>query len=131
MQRDTPFAGDQQDQLQTVSASEPDVAAERPRRRGRARSKGAGAAAISPVLSARGGQMSFLSPDARQDIHQAALHLLEDTGLAEAPAEAISLVEASGGWVSDTRRLCFPRALVETVLAALPRAVTLLSLIHI
>ena len=123
MQRDTPFAGDQQDQLQTVSASEPDVAAERPRRRGRARSKGT--AAISPVLSARGGQMSLLSPDAQQDIHQAALNLLEDTGLAEAPAEAISLVEASGGWVSDTRRLCFPRVLVETVLAALPRAVTL------
>ena len=51
--------------------------------------------------------------------------MLEDIGLAEAPAEAISLVEASGGWVSDTERLCFPRALVETVLAALPRTVTL------
>ena len=125
MQRDTPFVGDKQDQLQAASASEPDVAAERPRRRGRTRSKDAGAASVSPMLAAQGGQISLLSPDAQRDIHQAALHLLEDTGLAEAPAEAISLVEASGGWVSDTERLCFPRALVETVLAALPRTVTL------
>ena len=96
---------------------------QRPRRRKREAGKHAGDHA--PHLSATGGQMSVLPPDAQAAIHEAALVLLEQTGIEDAPDKAIDLVCAAGGWLSDTGRLCFPPDLVDNTLSAARRELTL------
>ena len=69
--------------------------------------------------------MSVLPPDAQAAIHEAALVLLEQTGIEDAPDKAIDLVCAAGGWLSDTGRLCFPPDLVDNTLSAARRELTL------
>ena len=95
----------------------------RTRRRHRRADRQGGEQAVH--LSATGGQLSLVQPDAQHAIHQAALTLLAETGLADAPAKAIDLVTAAGGWLSASGRLCFPADLVEQTLTAARRKLTL------
>ncbi len=64
-----------------------------------------------------GGRYKPLSDMDMQNIHQAALTILERTGFGDATDELIDLVEPKGAFLNAHRRLCFPRALMEDVLA--------------
>ena len=97
----------------------------------RVRRRGA-KSAIEPMESlhgqrivGNGGSFNPLSPEGIAAVHGVACELLAETGLSEAPASAIQLVEAAGGRVSDTDRLLFPRSLVELAINGLSRDFTL------
>ena len=92
-------------------------------RRGR-RARGT-ASASAPVLAPVGGRLQLLDAPDLQRIHQTALALLARTGIAEAPPQVVDLATAAGATLGENGRLCFPEPLVERVLAALPRAITL------
>ena len=64
-----------------------------------------------------GGRYKPLSDADMENIHQAALTILEKTGLADHFDELLDLVLPKGAVLSDHGRLCFPRALMEDVLA--------------
>ncbi|MGR3501526.1 trimethylamine methyltransferase family protein [Pseudaestuariivita sp.] len=78
---------------------------------------------VRPGLS--GGTYQPLSQAAMERIHQAALDALEEIGLSEAPASGIAAMERIGAKLGDDGRIRFPRALVEDVLAAANREITL------
>ena len=97
----------------------------------RVRRRGA-KSAIEPIESlhgqrivGNGGSFNPLSPEGIAAVHGVACELLAETGLSEAPASAVQLVEAAGGRVSDTDRLLFPRSLVELAINGLSRDFTL------
>lgn len=58
-------------------------------------------------------------------IHEAALHILERTGVRLLLPRAVKLVREAGGLVRDTDHIRIPRELVSWALAAAPRSVTL------
>jgi trimethylamine--corrinoid protein Co-methyltransferase len=93
-------------------------------RRGRATQAQAETVA-GPALAAVGGRLQLLGSGELDALHQAALTLLAETGLAEAPDEVAALVAGAGGSLSADGRLLFPRELVERCLAALPSMITL------
>ena len=93
-------------------------------RRGR-RAKTPASAAPPSQLAAVGGQVRLLADSDLAQIHEAALSILEETGIAEAPPPIVDLVSAAGGEVTPQGRLSFPRALVEQVLDSLPRKMVL------
>jgi len=94
-------------------------------RRGRRAKAGMTPDVTMPVLAPVGGRLRLLDDTAVQQIHEAALHLLAHTGIAEAPQAVIDLAKAAGATKGDDGRLCFPRSLVEAALAGLPRDITL------
>jgi len=65
----------------------------------------------------RSGLLRVLPEGSEAQIHAAALDVLENVGLAEAPESALELVTGAGGFVNQAGRLCFPRALVEDTIA--------------
>jgi len=79
----------------------------------------------APALAPVGGKLRLLSDDETRQIHEAALNILADTGIAGAPDEAAALVTAAGGGMSGEDRLLFPRELVGRCLSALPSQITL------
>jgi len=87
-------------------------------RRGRKGTRVAGQAETSPV---RGGMNSglirVLPEGSEAQIHAAALDVLENIGLAEAPQNILEIVIPAGGYLNDAGRLCFPRGLVEDTIA--------------
>ena len=64
-----------------------------------------------------GGLYRPLSDSDIQQIHQTALRLLEEVGLADAPESGVEILLKAGCTLSDRGRLLFPRALVEDMLA--------------
>ncbi len=54
-------------------------------------------------------------------IHRAALAVLEDIGLSDAPPSGVELLTAQGAVLQDNGRITFPRALVEDVIATAGR----------
>ncbi len=72
-----------------------------------------------------GGRYKPLSDAEVARVHETALTLLDDIGLASAIPEMVDLVGARGGRLTDQGRLLFPRALVEEVIAGLRRDVVL------
>jgi trimethylamine---corrinoid protein Co-methyltransferase len=60
-----------------------------------------------------------------QAIHQTALRLLQEVGLADAPPSGIEILTRAGCAVSEHNRLTFPQALVEDTLAKAARHFTL------
>ena len=101
-----------------MADSPPDT---RQRRRRRAQPEAAPAAVLAPV----GGRLALLDEDELDLIHDAALAILADTGLAEPTNEAADLVLGAGGSLSPDGRLLFPPALVERVIDCLPGRITL------
>ena len=73
----------------------------------------------------RGGNLNPLDEAGVEVIHQAAITLLSETGLALAPPAAVELVRAAGGMLDDRGRLLFPEKLIEAALAGLHRKITL------
>lgn len=58
-------------------------------------------------------------------IHAAALQVLEEIGLADAPKSGVEAMTRAGAILGDDGRLRFPRALVEDMLAVAARGITL------
>ncbi len=73
----------------------------------------------------QGGQYKPLEPAGVERIHQAALQLLEEIGLADAPQSGVDVMTAAGAIQGDDGRLRFPRALVEDMVAMAARNFTL------
>ena len=71
-----------------------------------------------PVRSGmQGGQYKPLDEAGVKRIHQAALQILEEIGLADAPQSGIDAMTAAGAQLGDDGRLRFSPALVEDMLA--------------
>ena len=81
---------------------------------------------IRPVRAGMsGGQYKPLTEAGVQRIHAAALQVLEEIGLADAPPSGIAHMTRAGAILGDDGRLRFPRALVEDMLAKAARNITL------
>jgi len=78
---------------------------------------------IRPGLS--GGQYKPLTDAGVERIHQAALQVLEEIGLSQAPDTGVAAMTRAGAIQGDDGRLRFPRALVEDMLALSPKALCL------
>jgi trimethylamine--corrinoid protein Co-methyltransferase len=72
-----------------------------------------------------GGTYNPLSTTDVAAIHEAALRALEEIGLADAPPSGIAYMTAAGAILGPDKRLRFPRALVEDMLAIAHRDLTL------
>jgi trimethylamine--corrinoid protein Co-methyltransferase len=73
---------------------------------------------LRPVVPGMlGGRYLPLSDSDIQQIHETALRLLAELGLADAPESGVEVMTKAGCTVSDRGRLLFPRALVEDTLA--------------
>ncbi len=110
--------------------TEPDptpAARTRTGRRGRARPEaGTDGAAKRPVWpGVVGGLYRPLSEAEMARIHAAALQVLAEVGMAEAPAFVVQRLREKGGRVTDDGRLTFPRGLVEDAIAAIRRDIVL------
>jgi trimethylamine--corrinoid protein Co-methyltransferase len=71
---------------------------------------------VKPGLA--GGHYKPLSDHDITRIHQTALTILEEIGMGNATPEIIETATAKGAFMSDQGRLCFPRALVEDLIAS-------------
>lgn len=81
---------------------------------------------IRPIRAGMtGGQYTPLTDVDIQKIHQAALTALETIGLADAPQSGIDILTGAGAILGDDKRIRFPRALVEDMLAKAAREITL------
>jgi trimethylamine--corrinoid protein Co-methyltransferase len=93
------------------------------RRRGRAARKAAranhtAASAVRPGLT--GGHYKPLCEHDIERIHDAALGILADTGIGDPIPEVLKYALPGGCELNDDNRLCFPRALVEDLIATSP-----------
>ncbi len=83
------------------------------------------ASAIKPGMT--GGAYRPLSEHDIEQIHEAVLEVLETIGI----ADAIPIVEEhalkQGCWMNDKGRLCFPRALVEDIIASTAKELTFMG----
>jgi trimethylamine--corrinoid protein Co-methyltransferase len=84
------------------------------------RKSGPKGGAVHPGLP--GGTYRPLSDHDMERIHAAALDVLEKLGLGEPIQEVLDVALPRGCWLNDRGRLCFPRALVEDVLAGACRS---------
>ncbi|MEL6236509.1 MAG: trimethylamine methyltransferase family protein [Pseudomonadota bacterium] len=94
----------------------------RPQRRGGGRAARVAARQSAPTQNPaapgqRGGRYAPLSDAELYAIYQTALRLLSELGLGEAPPVLVEAALARGARQSDEGRLCFPRDLVEDVIA--------------
>ncbi len=83
-----------------------------------ARAEHSGASAVKPGLS--GGHYKPLSDRDIERIHDAALHILESTGIGDPIPEVLRYAVPGGCELGDDNRLRFPRALVEDIIASAP-----------
>ncbi len=86
------------------------------------RLSGAASQAIWPGMT--GGQYRPLSDADMLKIHQAALEILATTGIGEPLDELLDIVLPLGCTLNDHGRLCFPKALVEDIIAGAAREYT-------
>ncbi len=68
-----------------------------------------------------GGRYQPLSQHDLECIHQTVLDLMEKVGFADATPSMIDLITAAGGWLNEDGRLCYPRSLVEDIIAKTKR----------
>ncbi|MCD9150001.1 trimethylamine methyltransferase family protein [Pseudophaeobacter flagellatus] len=80
---------------------------------------------IRPGLE--GGVLKPLTTEGVERIHRAALDALEQIGLADAPPSGVKYLTEAGCVQGADGRIRFPRALVEDMLAAANRSLTLFS----
>ena len=81
---------------------------------------------IRPVRAGlEGGRYKALTDAQVEQIHRAALKILAEIGLADAPDSGVEIMTASGAEQGDDGRLRFSQALVEDMLAKAARDITL------
>ncbi len=78
---------------------------------------------VEPGLS--GGSYRPLADDEVERIHDAALDILENLGLAGAPTFLFEAATTRGALLGDDGRLRFPRAIIDEIIDGAARAVTL------
>ena len=76
--------------------------------------------AIWPGIS--GGSYRPLSDAAMQKVHQAALDVLATIGVGDATQDLLDVALAKGCYLNEHSRLCFPRALMEDLIAGATRS---------
>ena len=96
--------------------------ATRTRRRGAGRAARVAqreAVAPSPAIwpGIEGGKFQPLSRKDMERVHDAALTILERTGIGDPIPELLDIVLPKGAILRDNGRLCFPRALMEDLLS--------------
>jgi len=101
-----------------------------PRRRGGGRSarhklREAGPAQAPVHAGLKGGAFKPLGEGDIQRIHETALDVLANVGIADPLPEMVELALAKGCTLSDDGRLCFPRAFVEDIIAGACREMTI------
>ncbi len=72
-----------------------------------------------------GGQLKPLTDRGVERIHKAALRILEEVGLADAPDSGIEVMTKAGASLGEDGRLRYPSALVEDMLAKAAKTITL------
>jgi trimethylamine---corrinoid protein Co-methyltransferase len=83
---------------------------------------------IRPIRGGmEGGRFRPLDDAGVQRIHQAALQVLAEIGLADAPASGIEAMTLAGAILGDDGRLRFPAAVIEDALAMANRDLTLFA----
>jgi len=102
------------------------MSAEMPRRGGREARRAQRAAPLPqsqrPVWPGmEGGRYKPLSDADVRRIHEAALTVLEEIGMADAPPTGVEILTAAGAELQDNGRLIFSRALVEDTIAKAAR----------
>ena len=92
----------------------------------KARARERQAISASPAIHAgmEGGQYQPLSAPDLAKIHVAALDILEHTGIGNPTDELLTLVLPKGASLNEHGRLCFPKALIEDVIAGAAREYT-------
>ncbi len=82
--------------------------------------------ARAPVRAGlKGGAFKPLGERDIERIHQTALDVLANVGVADPPPEMVELALETGCTLSDDGRLCFPRAFVEDIVAGACREMTI------
>ena len=71
-----------------------------------------------------GGQYRPLGDDDLTRIHEAALTILENTGIGDPLPELLDIVLPLGATLNDHGRLCFPRTMIEDIIAGAAREYT-------
>ncbi len=79
----------------------------------------------SNYIDFRTPQFRLLSDNQLEELHLAALHILEKTGVSIDCQEAIDLLAEAGADVSNPKRVRIPSHLVEQALRTVPKSVTL------
>lgn len=102
------------------------MAEKRNRRRRRSETASSGRAETRSIISQAGG-LSPISDDQCRVIHETALTILDEIGLAEAPEEVIALLKPHGASLDPEGRLMIPPVLIEKAMAELPKQFTLFS----
>ncbi|SLN50099.1 Trimethylamine methyltransferase (MTTB) [Roseovarius litorisediminis] len=92
-------------------------------RRARAAPGGNGRPLASTCV--KGGHYSPVSQENLGRIHQAALRILSQTGMADSPPAVVETVSKAGGTTDADGRLLFPEKLITRMLETLPRDLTL------
>ena len=87
-----------------------------------ARLQGGNSPAIRPGM--QGGQYRPLKDDDLTRIHEAALTILEHTGIGDPLPELLDIVLPLGAQLNDYGRLCFPRSMIEDIIAGAAREYT-------
>ena len=72
-----------------------------------------------------GGQYKPLTDEEALKIHHTALDVLEQIGMGRATPRLIEMAKARGCWVNDRGRLCFPKPLMEEIIAGACKSFTL------
>jgi trimethylamine--corrinoid protein Co-methyltransferase len=68
-----------------------------------------------------GGAYRPLQQTDLEKIHRTALEILQTIGIGEPTPEVTEIATAAGCWIDDNGRLCFPKSLVEDVIAGAAR----------
>lgn len=74
-----------------------------------------------------GGAYTPLKQADLEKIHHTALEVLETVGIGEPTPEVIDIATAAGCWIDDNGRLCFPKSLIEDIIAGAAREYTIHS----
>ena len=81
--------------------------------------------ALTVSTAALGGRFQALSSHELATIDEAAISLLRDTGLSEAPEPVRDLFAAGGAQIRPDGRIRLPEAVVRQAIEAVPKAITL------
>lgn len=72
-----------------------------------------------------GGNYKPLTPVEMEKIHHTVLDVMEKIGFADPTPSLIEYITKAGGWMNEEGRLCYPRSLVEDVMAKALRSYVL------